>query len=344
MAEPDIWVWVPFSVEREHDGLRVDQFLTRRLPAYSRNKVQKILENARVMKSDRPLRASSRVRMGEHISVAYPRRPEKPLPRDASLPVLYEDDDFLFVNKPAGLLSHPTDKVVEHTVVGILRYSRRDLAKLHLLHRLDRETSGVLGLAKNPSAARGWTRSMDRHDIQKEYIAIVRGIPREKRGLISWPIGREGGDIKVRQWVNVPDAVPAVTEFQVERIYRNALSTKSGVHLDKVGCTLVRAFPRTGRLHQIRVHFAALGHPLLGDVLYSGHGEFYLKMVRGTLLSEDRESLGFPRVALHAAALSFEHPGRRRKIRVEAALPDDMAQFEKYGVGPKKAFCTIDDR
>jgi len=126
-----------------------------------------------------------------------------------------------------------------------------DLPKLHLLHRLDRETSGVLALAKNPKTARFWTRDMETHRIQKEYIAIVRGRLSSEEGTLDMPIGREGGQIRVRQWVNVPGAVPALTRF--ERI---------GVSAD---WSVVRALPKTGRLHQIRVHFAAMGYPLLGD-------------------------------------------------------------------------------
>ena len=119
------------------------------------------------------------------------------------------------------------------------------------------------------------------------------------------PIGREGGDIRVRQWVNVPGAVPAVTRYRVEGKF-------------------VRAFPETGRLHQIRVHFAAIGHPLLGDPLYTGEGEIYKKMTEGKCTDADRASLGFSRVALHAAALTFVHPTTQKELRVEAPLPQDM--------------------
>ena len=115
------------------------------------------------------------------------------------------------MNKPGDLLSHPTDKIVDHTVLGILRHSRPGLPKLHLLHRLDRETSGVIALAKNAKAARAWTRDMEEHRVHKEYVAIVRGEMTTVEGVIDMPIGRQGGDIRVRQWVCVTGAVPAVT-------------------------------------------------------------------------------------------------------------------------------------
>ena len=200
-------------------------------------------------------------------------------------------------------------------MLGILRHSRPDLPKLHLLHRLDRETSGVLVLAKRPEMARRWTRAMETHQIQKEYIALVRGVPALREGLIEWPIGKQGGEIKVRQWIHTPGAVPAVTRYEVVRTSDET--------------SMVRAWPRTGRLHQIRVHFAALGHPVLGDPLYTGEGALYRKMIAGQFTETDRESLGFSRLALHAAAISFRHPATSLWLRVEAPLPDEFRTFDK---------------
>ncbi|HVO32338.1 MAG TPA: RluA family pseudouridine synthase [Elusimicrobiota bacterium] len=310
LAPDERWVWVPFDVSKEFDGFRADRFLAGRLAAHSRTKVQHWLREARVKRGDRWLRANSKVRAGDRIEIAYPRRPEKPLPPDAALPVLFEDDDFLIVDKPAGLLSHPTDKIVTHTVLGVLRKNRTGQA-FHLLHRLDRETSGVLALAKNPRAARLWSQSMEARDVHKEYLALVRGVPSPPSGSMDWPIGRQGGDIKVRQWINAPGAVAAATTYRIEAVLAN-------------DCSLVRAFPRTGRLHQIRVHFAALGHPLLGDPLYQGDGRVYRKMIAGTVTEEDRATLGFPRAALHAAALEFPHPVTGGVQRVAASLPADF--------------------
>jgi 23S rRNA pseudouridine1911/1915/1917 synthase len=304
------WVWVPFEVDKKFDGYRIDRFLAQRLAGYSRSKVQSILSEARVLKEGRAAKANSKVQTGDHVQIAYLRRPEKPLAADTSIPVIFEDDDLIIVNKPADLLSHPTDKIVNNTVLGILRHSRPDLPKLHLLHRLDRETSGVIALAKNANAARAWTRHMEAHRIRKEYIAIVRGQIDPPEGMIGMPIGRQGGEIRVRQWVDVPGAVAAATAYEMiggTRTY-----------------SVIRVFPKTGRLHQIRVHFAALGHPLLGDPLYTGAGEIYQKMIAGQCTEADRSTLGFRRVALHAAALTFPHPVSKSERRVEAPLPEDM--------------------
>lgn len=307
------WVWVPFQVDKEFDGLRIDQFLSRRLVAYSRSKVQKILAESRVTKEGRPARANTRVRTNDQICIAYLRRPETPPADDLSIPVLFEDDHLLIVNKPADVLSHPTDKIVLNTVLALLRKGRPDLPKLHLLHRLDRETSGVLALAKNAAAARTWTTAMEKHHIQKKYIALVRGVPEPGEGVIDRPIGKQGGEIRARQWVDVPGAVPAVTGYRVVKDFRPF--------------SVVHCFPKTGRLHQIRVHLAALGCPILGDPLYTGEGEIFRKMIDGTVTAADRAALGFPRVALHAAALTFLHPVSKEAMRVEAPLPADMRAF-----------------
>jgi RluA family pseudouridine synthase len=278
------------------------------------------------------------VHTGEKIQIAYLRRAEAPLEAEASLPILYEDADLIIVNKPGNLLSHPTDKIVGHTVLGVLRHCRPDLPKLHLLHRLDRETSGVLALAKNSKAAKIWTRHMEAHRIRKEYLAVVHGAVSPREGIIDLPIGRQftgeprhesgrqRGEIRVRQWVNVPGAVPALTRYKCEGASEQG--SKRNINASSLvplfPCSLVRAYPQSGRLHQIRVHFAAIGHPLLGDPLYTGEGEIYRKMIAGAATAADRASLGFPRVALHAAALAFPHPITQKNLRIEAPLPTDL--------------------
>ncbi len=307
----DNWVWVPFEVDKRFDGFRVDRFLTQRLTAYSRSKVQTILKESRVLNGDRPVRPSSKVRAGDKIRIAYLRRPEEPLDPNAHLSVLFEDEDLLIIDKPSGLLSHPTDKVVHHTVLGLIRHCRPGL-RVHLLHRLDRETSGVLALAKNPKMARAWGRAMERHGMQKEYLALVQGTPAPRQGEIVWPIGPQQGAIWARQWINVLGAVPATTGYQV---------------LSPGPVSLVRAFPKTGRLHQVRVHLAALGYPILGDPLYQGDGGAYAKMVAGKMTPEDRNALGFQRVALHAAGLTFDQPLSGVRMEIRSPLPDDMSAY-----------------
>jgi 23S rRNA pseudouridine1911/1915/1917 synthase len=327
METDERWVWVPFEVDKKFDGYRIDRFLAQRLAGYSRSKVQRILCEARVHRGEKPAKANTKVRTGETIQIAYLRRPEKPLDPGASIPILLEDHDLVIVNKPGDLLSHPTDRVAHHTVLGYLRHSRPDLPKLHLLHRLDRETTGVIALAKNPRAARRWSIDMEKHRVRKEYVAFVRGVIEPTEGVIDLPIGRQGGDIKVRQWVSVPRAVPAVTKYRVIHRFVPGTKNQQVADLCLAQICVVKVFPETGRLHQIRVHFAAIGHPVVGDPLYTGEGEIYRKLIAGKCTEEDRLSLGFHRVALHAVSLTFPHPTTKKEVRVVAPLPEDMTRL-----------------
>jgi len=351
-SHDDIWVWVPFEVDKKFDGWRIDQFLTERLSGYSRSKVQKILADARVHRAGKPAKINARVKNGDKIEVAYLRTPEKALAPEAALEVLFEDEHLLIINKPSNLLSHPTDKVVHNTVLGVLRHSRPDIKSVHLLHRLDRETSGVMALGKTPAAARAWTHAMDQHLIQKEYAAIVCGVPKPAAGVLDRPIGRQGGDIRVRQWVDVEGAVKAVTRYETVnqftvddcRVTNDVdpqLPIRQSSFVNRQSAfSLVRAFPQTGRLHQIRVHLSAMGTPLLGDPLYTGDGGLYRQMVNDGLSDAEREKiLGFPRVALHAARLTFAHPSTEKIMTVEAPMAADMQAFIRmlrlYGISDK---------
>jgi 23S rRNA pseudouridine1911/1915/1917 synthase len=182
-------------------------------------------------------------------------------------------------------------------------------AKLHLAHRLDRETSGVLLLAKNPDGARALWRQFLARGIKKEYLALVSGRVLWKKKTVDLPLGREGGEIHVRQ-AGAADGQPALTEFQLVEAWPAG--------------SLVRAMPATGRLHQIRVHLAHLGHPVLGDKLYTGDGSCYLKAVRRELSTGDLEGLGAPRQMLHARRISLRHPASGEAVAIEAPPPPDF--------------------
>lgn len=303
MAED--WVEVPFEVQKPQNALRLDAFLAGRLKRYSRAEVQRLIGEGRVFLRGRTAKASARVADGDRILIRYPRHEEPPCPH-TELPVLYEDADLLAVNKPGGVLSHPTDKIVENAATSILRRQFPNLT-LHLAHRLDRDTSGVLLFAKNPAAARRLNESFFERKVQKEYLALVAGRPDWDHKTVDMPLGREGALIKVRQAAS-QDGQPAVTEFEVV--------------LRGVRHALVRARPKTGRLHQIRVHLAGLGHPIVGDKLYTGDGGLYMKMVRKTLSPEDLGVLGAERQMLHAHRLAF--PWESTVKAITAPLPDDF--------------------
>jgi 23S rRNA pseudouridine1911/1915/1917 synthase len=307
MAET--WIEVPFEVQRPQEGLRLDAFLAGRLHRYSRSEVQKIIASGRVLRRALPAKASSRLKAGEIVLIRYPKRPEPPCLVE-SLAILYEDERLIAIDKPAGVLSHPTDKIVDNAVTSIIRRQRPELSA-KLVHRLDRETSGVLLLAKDVKTARVLCRMFFERRVEKEYLAVVRGRVEWDRKTLCASIGRENGEIKVRQAVGAGPM--AQTEF--ERLEVAAESS------------LIRARPRTGRLHQIRVHLAYLGHPVLGDKLYTSGGESYLKAVYRTLSAEDLKELGASRQLLHAERLRLNHPWTDQAMTLIAPLPDDFKSW-----------------
>lgn len=300
------FVEVPFRVQLEHGGLRVDAFLAQRLRGYSRAEVQRLIGAGRVLLRGRPAKASQRVAKDETVLIRYPSLNEPPPLHDA-LRVVYEDEELLAVLKPGGVLSHPTDRVLRNTVTAILA-AQFPGQRLRLGHRLDRETSGVLLLSKTPEAAASLVDQFTRRRVSKEYLALVLGRFPERRTLIEAPVGREDGEIKVRQAVGRGQS--AATEF--ERLDAN----------EKASLLLAR--PRTGRLHQIRVHLASLGHPVLGDKLYTGKGEAYLKAVRKELTEDDLRALGAPRQMLHAWRIRLFRPRDGKPLEVCAPPPADF--------------------
>lgn len=307
MASAQEWVEVPFRPRKEQAGMRLDAFLAARLHRYSRARVQEIIGEGRVFLRGREAKASQRVADGELVLIRYPRTEEPPVPHEL-MPILYRDERLVVIDKPGGTLSHPTDKIQHNTVTHLL--AKQLGRKVHLAHRLDRETSGVMLLALDPAAARSLHEQFLAHGIRKEYLAVVRGEVPWKRKLVDAPIGAEGGEIKVRRAAGVEGGDPAVTEFE------------------RLACdgrfSLLSAKPKTGRLHQIRAHLAFLGHPLAGDKLYHGEGEAYLKAVNRTLAPADLEALGAPRQLLHAWRISLRHPEDGRPLRFEAPVPEDF--------------------
>ena len=272
-----------------------------------------MIAEGRVLWRGNPAKASQRVINGEKIIIRYPAR-EDPPARHASLPIIYEDEMLLAVNKPGDILSHPTDKLLNNSATAILglQFPGR---RLHLAHRLDRETSGVLLFAKNLETARKLGEQFFNREIGKEYQAIVIGRVHFLSKTVDRPLGYEEDHvIRVRQKVMEPgQGLPAKTGFK-----RLAAAEKA---------SLLRAVPKTGRLHQIRVHLAWLGHPVVGDKLYVGDGESYLKAWRGEEISAD--ALGALRQMLHARKMEIIHPGTGKKLRLEAPLPEDFVECLK---------------
>lgn len=300
-------------------GGRLDLFLSRRIKGASRSAAQRLVADGRVRVDGRAgtARASMKVGLDDVVVVAYPRR-EDPPPRARSLAVLHEDGELLVVAKPAGVLSHPTDKVTRNSVTEILK-AQFPGGRFLLAHRLDRETSGVLVLTKDPASARALQEQFERRDTAKEYLALVRGRPRWTETVCDAALAKEGGEVKVRQSVSA-SGYPSRTDFRVLGASDSA--------------ALVECRPKTGRLHQLRVHLAHLGHPILGDLLYGPDPDLYLKAAAGALTDADRAAAGAPRQMLHARAISFSHPRTGDPLSVTAPLPTDfVAVADSFSLG-----------
>ena len=302
------WIEVPFRVLKEHEGARLDAFLAARLgKKYSRVAVQKLIDDGLVTRTSRPVKAAARVGEGETVLIRYPRVEEPPVPHE-TMPLLYQDERIVVISKPGGTLSHPTDKVLHNTVTHLL--SKQLGRKVYLAHRLDRETSGTMVLALDADAARSLYEQFFAHGVRKEYLAVVFGAVDWEHKIVDAPLGEEGKAIRVRRAVGGANGQDAVTEFR-------RLATDGRL-------SLVSAMPRTGRMHQIRAHLAHLGHPLVGDKLYVGEGEAYMKAVRKEVSRADLDALGADRQLLHAWRLSFKHPADGRPLSFEAPVPADF--------------------
>lgn len=232
--------------------------------------------------------------------------------------VIDESEDWIVVDKPAPLAVHPANGKVEATLLGgleeLLLYERTNGARLSILTRLDRETSGLVLVAKNAAAARHFSLQFQERAVKKEYLALVHGWPEWISLRVEASIIRAGGEIWLRQAVD-PAGRDCVTAFQVERRFSNALG--------RFAC--LRCFPETGRMHQIRVHLEHAGHPLVGDKIYGTDGSPYLEQFAGELSDESLSRLILPRHALHACRLSVSWQGAMREWN--SPLPADLASF-----------------
>ena len=243
------------------DGERIDVFVARRLPDLSRSRVRRLLESGAVLLDGRPARPSHRLTTGQRVRVAVPPpEPDGAQPEAIPLDVLYEDADLLAVNKPAGMTVHPAPGHATSTLVNAVLAHSSDLSGVGgvlrpgIVHRLDRDTSGVILVAKNDAAHQALASQLKERRIEKVYLALVEGTPRPAEGVIDAPIARDPRNR--RRMAIVEGGREAVTAYRVVERLR--------------GVALVEARPKTGRTHQIRVHLAAIGHPIVGDALY-GH-------------------------------------------------------------------------
>lgn len=222
--------------------------------------------------------------------------------------IIYEDEALLVVNKPAGLVCHPTKTDVYSSLISRVRLHLGAAAHPQLVNRLDRETSGLTLVAKTESAARTLRRLWEQRQVHKEYLGIVHGYVKLEHGVIEAPLGPdEKSRVAIKDCVR-PDGAPAITEYHVIKRFLRAVEESSGSLAKPF--TLVRLAPQTGRKHQLRLHLAHLGHPLVGEKLYGGDEDLYMALVENRLTPQQRQTLILPHHALHAALLRFSWLGK----------------------------------
>ena len=298
---------IEFVVSANDTRLRLDQFLAKRLPEYSRSRLQQLIRAGFVRLNEQTTRPRQIVRSGDKINLTEPPLEKiETLPEPISLDVLFEDDDLIVINKPAGLTVHPGAGQREHTLVNALLSHCTTLSGIGgkerpgIVHRLDKETSGCLVVAKNDVAHRELSRQFAARTVEKIYLALVAGKLRKAAGIIDEKIGRHPVR-RQRMQVTTIRGRTAKTEYHAIRSSDQA--------------TLVECRLHSGRTHQIRVHLHHLGHPVLGDNVYAPR------------LAKD-----FSRQMLHAWKLGFHHPRTKEWKSFEAPLPDDFAAAIKLTI------------
>lgn len=284
---------------------RLDRWLSARLPEFSRTRAQGLIGDGHVLVNGHPAKAGRRLAAGDTVTahIPDPTPPAGVAPEAIPLAVIFEDDDIIVVNKPAGLVVHPAAGHANGTLVNALLHHCRDLAGIGgemrpgIVHRLDRDTSGLLVAAKNDAAMRGLVTQFKGRLLRKEYCALVWNAPRPASGRIETLIGRSARDRK-KMSATPPRGRPAVTNYNTEQV------------LGPV--SLLRLHIETGRTHQIRVHLAHIGCPVVGDAVYGRKRPVPLPAA-------------VPRQMLHAARLVFRHPRTGAPLDLLAPVPEDMA-------------------
>lgn len=316
-----------FEVDAGQKALRIDKFLVNRLENASRSKIQSAADADNILVNNKSVKSNYKVKPNDTISIvmAYPPRDIELIAEDIPLNIVYEDDDLVIVNKEAGMVVHPSYGHYNGTLVNAMLYHLKDLPLYNtgdmrpgLVHRIDKNTTGLLVLAKTEQALNKLAKQFFDKTTERRYYALVWGIFDEKEGTITGHVGR---NIKNRKVMHVfPDGEQgkhAVTHYKV---------------LQELGyITLVECRLETGRTHQIRVHFQHIGHPLFNDFEYGGD-----QILKGTTFTKYKQFVQncfsiLPRQALHAKTLGFTHPTTGEYMRFDSEVPDDMTQvIEKW--------------
>ncbi len=307
--------------------IRVDVYLSNQLPNASRSRVQAAAGAGYIRVNNVAVKASYKVKPGDEVVVVmeYPKRELKIIPEEIPLNIVYEDDDLIVVNKPAGMVVHPGHGNYSGTLVNALTYYLKDMPLFHeddprpgLVHRIDKDTSGLLVIAKTEEAKLNLSFQFYEKTTHRKYIALVWGNLKQDKGTIEGNIGRSPGNRQI--FTVFPDGdhgKTAITHYRV---------------IERLGyVTLVECQLETGRTHQIRVHMKYIGHPLFNDATYGGN-----QILKGTTFSKYRQFVNncfgiLPRQALHAKSLGFLHPQSGKLMLFDSELPEDMTRvIEKW--------------
>ncbi len=302
-----------FTVQPEEAGTRLDIFLTAKMPDWSRSQVQRLLRDGAVQVNGRAAgKAGEKIEADSRVIVCAGRTESKAEAENLPLEILYEDEDLAIVNKPAGMIVHAGAGVKSGTLVNALLHhfpARLSTAggemRPGIVHRLDRMTSGLVVVAKNDFAHRALSAQFKAREVHKTYLALVHGRVAKDNGEISRAVGRDPRK-RIKMTTGGLRAREAATDYRVLRRFPHF--------------TLVEAHPRTGRTHQLRVHLASIGHPVVGDTLYGAPARMKIgTATRATL----------PRTFLHAAAIEFRNPRTSQPIKMQAPLPKELEDFLK---------------
>lgn len=296
---------INLEVLSEHADSRIDRFLAQQIPDQSRSFLQKLIRDQQITVNGRPVKANYRVQPEDQVIVLVP-DPQLPdiLPENIPLDILYEDSDVLVINKPKGMVVHPAAGHYTHTVVNAVMYHCHDnlsgingVMRPGIVHRIDQDTTGAIVICKNDHAHQSLAQQLKEHSITRSYRAIVWNNLKEDEGTVDRPIGRHPVDRK-KMAVNERNGKPAVTHYRV---------------LERFGrFTYIECRLETGRTHQIRVHMASIGHPLLGDEVYGPSG---------------KQPFRLQGQCLHAMILGFIHPSTGEYMEFEAPLPEYFTQL-----------------
>jgi 23S rRNA pseudouridine1911/1915/1917 synthase len=323
----DLFEHYRIVVDPGQSPLRIDKFLSDRLPNASRNKIQSAINEGFIQVNNSDIKSNYKVRPKDIVTVSLPEPPRdtEVVPEDIPLDIRYEDQSLMIVNKPPGMVVHPAFNNWTGTLVNALVYHFKNLPEMPdnegrpgLVHRIDKDTSGLLVIAKTEHALNKLARQFFDHSIERTYWALVWGIPEPSAGTIQVPIGRSLRDRRIMMaYPDGEQGKSAVTHYRILTELR---------YVSLVECRL-----ETGRTHQIRAHMKYLGHPVFNDSTYGGD-----KILKGTIFSKYRSFVQncfqlIPRQALHAKTLGFIHPDTGKRVNFDSGLPDDLsAVIEKW--------------